>query len=167
MDTSAASRPTVSLVAAIARNGGIGRGGQLLVRLPEDLRHFKRVTLGSPIVMGRKTWDSIGRPLPGRRNIVITRDAAWKAEGADRAGSLESALAMASPAAKVYVIGGAEIYRLALPLADELVLTEIDADYDADTFFPAWPRAAFRETTRDTHRSPEGFDFHIVTYQKN
>lgn len=158
------SAPTVSLIAAVARNGGIGRNNQLLVHLPEDLAHFKRTTLGAPILMGRKTWDSIGRALPGRRNIVISRNPAFAATGAEVAPSLDAALDRVSAAPKVYVIGGASIYAAALPRADELVLTEIDADLEADTWFPAWDRRAFRQTARESHRSPQGFDYSFVTY---
>jgi dihydrofolate reductase len=160
-------RPIVSLIAVVARNGAIGRGNALLWRLPEDLRHFKRTTLGHPVVMGRKTWDSIGRPLPGRRNIVVTRDPQWQASGAERAGSLDEALALARNEARLFVIGGAQIYAQALPIADELVLTEVDADAaDADTFFPAWDRAAFTREPGDEHRSEQGFTYRFVTYQR-
>ena len=160
-------RPLLSLIAIVARNGAIGRGNALLWRLPEDLKHFKRTTLGSPVVMGRKTWDSIGRPLPGRRNIVITRDPQWQASGAERAGSLDEAMAMTNDAAKLYVIGGAQIYAQALPIADELVLTEVDADAgDADTFFPAWDRDAFTRHPGEEHRSEQGFTYRFVTYQR-
>src|SRR5215203_3904755 len=107
-------RPVISLVAVVARDGGIGRDGGLLVRLPDDLRRFKQITLGTPVVMGRKTWQSIGRPLPGRRNIVLTRDPALRVEGAEAAASFDAALALAAPAPLVHVIGGAEIYALAL-----------------------------------------------------
>ena len=167
MQTSAPARPVVSLIAIVARNGGIGRGNALLWRLSEDLKHFKRTTLGHPVVMGRKTWDSIGRPLPGRRNIVVTRDPQWHASGAERAGSLDEALALARGEAKVFVIGGAQIYAQALPLADELVLTEVDADAaDADVFFPAWNRAAYTRTAGDEHHSEQGFTYRFVTYHR-
>src|SRR6478752_5378853 len=133
-------RPAVSLVAAVARDGGIGHAGGLLVRLPDDLRRFKQITLGTPIVMGRKTWQSIGRPLPERRNIVLSRDATFRAEGAETVTSLDSALALtlADSAPLVHVIGGGELYALALPIADELQLTEIDGQFPADVFFPPW-----------------------------
>jgi dihydrofolate reductase len=156
--------PTVSLIAAVARNGGIGRNNQLLVRLPEDLAHFKRTTLGAPILMGRKTWESIGRALPGRRNIVVSRNPAFAAADAEVAPSLDAALALVGAEPKAYVIGGASIYAAALPRADELVLTEIDADLPADTWFPAWDRHAFRQTAREPHRSAQGFDYSFVTY---
>ncbi|NUZ08174.1 dihydrofolate reductase [Piscinibacter koreensis] len=166
MDRRAPSRPLVSLVAAVARDGGIGRDNGLLVHLPEDLKHFKRTTLGAPIVMGRRTWDAIGRPLPGRRNIVITRDPKWHADGAERAASLDAAVTLAAPAPKVYVIGGAQIYALALPDADELVLTELDAEFDADTWFPAWPREAFLQQPGESHVAPQGFTYRFVTYSR-
>lgn len=160
-------RPTVSLVAAVARDGGIGRSGDLLVRLPEDLRHFKRLTLGAAIVMGRKTWDSIGRPLPGRQSIVISRDPKWRADGAEGVPSLAAALARACPGAgSAFVIGGAAIYALALPVADQLVLTEIDASFPADTFFPPWDRSLFDEVSRHSHQTPDGLRYDIATYQR-
>ena len=158
--------PAVSLVAIVARDGGIGHRGGLLVRLPEDLRRFKQITIGTPVVMGRKTWQSIGRALPGRRNIVVTRDAAFRAEGAEVAPSLDAALALAGDAPIVHVIGGAEIYELALPIADELQLTEIDAEFAADTFFPAWRREDWRLVAREPHESAEGIRFSFATYKK-
>ena len=160
------SRPAVSLVAAVARDGGIGHRGGLLVRLPDDLRRFKQITLGTPIVMGRKTWQSIGRPLPGRRNIIVTRDAAFRAEGAETAASLDAALVLAGSAPLVHVVGGADLYALALPIADELQLTEIDAQFPADTFFPAWERSRFVEVAREPHQTAEGLRYAFVTYKK-
>ena len=159
-------RPAVSLVAIVARDGGIGHRGGLLVRLPDDLRHFKQITLGTPMVMGRKTWQSIGRPLPGRRSIVVSRDPAFHAEGAEVAPSLDAALALASSVPLVHVVGGAEIYALAMPLADELQLTELDAQFPADTFFPAWDRSRFVEVARDQRETAEGLHYAFVTYKK-
>ncbi|MEO8312462.1 MAG: dihydrofolate reductase [Caldimonas sp.] len=159
-------RPAVSLVAAVARDGGIGHRGGLLVRLPDDLRRLKQITLGTPIVMGRKTWQSIGRPLPGRRNIVVTRDPAFRAEGADVVTTLDAALALAAPAPLVHVLGGAEIYSLALPIADELQLTEIDAEFPADVFFPAWDRRGFAQVAREPRETAEGLRYAFVTYKK-
>lgn len=144
--------PTLALIAAVARNGAIGKDGGLLWHEPEDLKHFRRVTMGCPVIMGRKTWDSLParfRPLPGRRNVVITRNSAWRADGAEAAPSLDAALALLADAPKVFVIGGGELYAHALPHASELVLTEIDADFDGDTFFPPWERARFTETSRE------------------
>jgi len=157
-------RPTLSLIAAVARNGAIGKANALLWREPEDQKHFRRVTMGSPVIMGRKTWDSLPvrfRPLPGRRNVVITRDAGWREEGADAVASIDAALALLAGSDKAFVIGGAEIYALALPLADELVLTEIDADLDGDVFFPTWDRSHYTCTGRDPRA---GYSF--VTYKK-
>jgi dihydrofolate reductase len=149
---SATPRPRLALIAAVARNGTIGKAGGLLWHEPEDQKHFRRITMGCPVIMGRKTWNSLParfRPLPGRRNVVITRDAGWHADGADAVPSLEAALALLADAPKAFVIGGAEVYALALPHADELVLTEIDADLDGDTFFPRWDRSRFSESSRD------------------
>jgi dihydrofolate reductase len=159
--------PGLSLIAIVARDGGIGQNNALLWHLSEDLQHFKRTTLGCPVIMGRKTWDSIGRPLPGRRNIVVTRNAAWNAVGADAVTDLESALKSAADAPKVFVIGGAQLYAAALPWADELVLTEVDAQAPADTFFPAWERSAFTETQRDAHTDASGLSYAFVTYRRN
>ncbi len=165
-DNADMSPPIVALIAAVARNGAIGRNNALLCRIAEDLRFFKRTTLGSPVVMGRKTWDSIGRPLPGRRNVVVTRNPAWHAEGAEAAGSLDEALARLSDSPRVFVIGGAEIYAQALPLADELVLTEIDADFDGDAFFPAWDRSAFLAEASEPRVSEDGHRYRWVTYRR-
>jgi dihydrofolate reductase len=161
----------LTLIAAVARNGCIGKGGTLPWRLPADLQHLRRVTMGCPVVMGRKTWDSLPprfRPLPGRRNIVVTRQAQWRADGAEAVPSLEAALGRVADAAKVFVIGGAELYRAALPRADELVLTEIAREFDGDAHFPDWDRAQFREVSRDVHRAdpPDGFTFAFVTYER-
>jgi dihydrofolate reductase len=158
--------PTLTLIAAVAHRGAIGKDNQLLVHLPGDLPRFKRLTMGHPIVMGRKTWDSIGRPLPGRRNIVITRNANWSAPGAEAVQSLAAALAIAGDVERVCVIGGAEIYALALPRADELRLTEIDADFDADAFFPDWPREAYDVTSTETHTTPDGLVYRYVDYHR-
>jgi len=159
--------PVLALIAAVDRRRAIGRGGELLWHERDDQRHFRAVTMGCPVIMGRKTWDSIGRALPGRRNIVVTRDAAWRAEGAERAGSLDEALALVADAPKAFVIGGGELYALALPHADELVLTEVDASFgDADTFFPAFDRAGFVEEARDARVAADGTRFAFVTYRR-
>jgi len=161
------------LIAAVARGGAIGRGNELPWHLPEDLKHFRASTQGAPVIMGRRTWESLPprfRPLPGRTNIVVTRDADWQAEGALRAGSLEEARAAAGEAPRAFVIGGGELYRAALPQADELLLTELELDVpDADVFFPAWHAAGFGEVTRERHQAaaPNHFDFAFVTYRRN
>jgi len=161
------------VIAAVARNGVIGHDNTLLWRLPEDARWFRAQTLGCPVVMGRKTWDSLPerfRPLPGRMNLVITRQPGWSAPGAQAAPSLEAALvvAQATQPRKVFVIGGAEVYAAALPLADELVLTEIDADFEGDSLFPAWDRSAFVEVERERHQAapPNDFEFSFVRYKR-
>lgn len=161
--------PTLSLIAAVARNGAIGRNNALLWSEPEDHKHFRRITMGCPVIMGRKTWDSLParfRPLPGRRNIVLTRDRTWRAEGAQSAASITDALALLEGTAKAFVIGGAEVYALALPLATELVLTEIAADLHGDTFFPPWDRAQFTVTSREPHVGESGVSYSFVTYTK-
>jgi len=159
----------VSLLAAVARGGVIGRDGVLPWRLGEDLAHFRAVTMGHPVVMGRRTWESLPerfRPLPGRRNIVVTRNPSWHDEGAERATSVEDALRRLSHEGRVSVIGGGEIFAAALPLADELVLTEIDLEVEGDTFFPDWDRGEFRETSRESHVSDDGTTFAFVTYER-
>ena len=168
----------LALIAAVARNGAIGRDNDLLWRLPEDMAFFKRTTLGHPVIMGRRTWDSIParfRPLPGRANIVVTRQAGWQAEGAAVAHSLDEALALARTvqggagvSAIAYVIGGAQLYAEALPRADELVLTEIARDFDGDAHFPDDARTGFDEIAREMHRAapPNDFDFAFVRYRR-
>ena len=144
--------PRITLVAAVARNGVIGADGGMPWHLPADLRHFKAVTMGHPMVMGRRTFDSIGRALPGRRTIVVTRDRGWSAPGVDVAHSLEDALAAAAdgdPAQPVMVVGGGEIYRQAMPLADRLEITHVDTDASGDTTFPDIDPAGWREESRE------------------
>jgi dihydrofolate reductase len=163
------TRPALALIAAVARNGVIGHDNRLLWKLPEDMRHFRSLTMGHPVVMGRKTWDSLPerfRPLPGRRNIVVTRNAAWRANGAEAAPSPEAALALLPAGEPVFVIGGADLYVATLALADELLLTEIDAAFEGKTRFPDWDRNAFVEAERQTQRAapPNDFDFSFVRY---
>jgi dihydrofolate reductase len=154
-------------VAAVAQGGVIGRDNAIPWRIREDMERFRAVTMGHPVVMGRRTWDSLPdrfRPLPGRRNVVVTRNDAWQADGVQRAGGLADALRLLDGAPQVFVIGGAELYAEALSLADELLLTEIDAEVEGDTFFPSWDRAAFREELRERHVSDMGIRFSFVTY---
>ena len=148
----------VTIVVAMAENRTIGKDGDLPWRLPADLKHFKAVTMGKPILMGRKTWESIGRPLPGRLNVVITRDADYRADGVTVVHSLEGALEAAreSGADEACVVGGAEIYRLALPLADRLELTEVHAAVEGDTAFPAFDPADWSETARARFEAEDG-----------
>lgn len=155
----------LTLIAAVARNGVIGRDNALPWHLPEDLQHFKRCTLGKPLLMGRRTWESIGRPLPNRRSVVLTRQAGWRATGAETAGSLAEALALTADAPEVCIIGGTCLFAEALPSADQLLLTEIDADFDGDSVFPHWPREAFDELSREPHQSTAGWRYAFVRYQ--
>lgn len=142
------------LVVARAENGAIGKEGRLPWHLPDDLRHFKRVTMGTPMVMGRRTFDSLPGLLPGRRHIVVTRDPTWSALGAERATTPEEALQMAG-GERVSIIGGAEIFAAFLPIADEVILTEVHASPEADTFMPAFDEAVWRETERVGHSACE------------
>lgn len=130
----------ISLIAAMAENRVIGKGNSMPWRMPADLQHFKQITMAKPVIMGRKTFLSIGRPLPGRRNIVISRDSAFVATGIERAASPEAALALIAGTAEVMIIGGGEIYRHFMPLATDLYLTFIDAAIEGDTYFPEWPQ---------------------------
>ncbi len=145
------SPPRLTLIVARARNGVIGKGNAMPWKIPGEQAYFKRVTMGHPIIMGRKTWESIGRPLPGRRSLVVSRNPGFVAPGAEVVASLEAALAQCDGATDAFVIGGAELYRLALPRADRLLITEIDHDFDGDTFFPAPDPAHWREAARDHH----------------
>ena len=157
----------IALIAAVARNGAIGRDNALLFHEPADQKHLRQTTMGCPVIMGRKTWDSLParfRPLPGRRNIVLSHDAAFTAAGAEVAASLPEALALVHEATRVFVLGGAQLYAQALPLAHMLVLTEIDADLPGDVFFPAWDRTQFTEHSRSSQRTASGVAYEFVTY---
>jgi dihydrofolate reductase len=156
----------IYLIAAVAKNGVIGANGKLPWQLPEDLTHFKNLTLGHPIIMGRRTWESLGKPLRGRENIVISRRAGFQAPGASVAATLEAAVALCTGEPVAFVIGGAEIYAAALPLADGLVLTEIQQDFEGDTRFPAWDRKAWRATQKETHTSADGVRFDFLLYER-
>ena len=153
---------SVTLLAAVGENGVIGRDGGLPWHLPGDLPHVKRTTLGHVVVMGRRTYDSIGKPLPGRTTIVVTRDADWAAPGVTACGDIESALRVAGEFdPEVYVLGGAEIYRLAMPYADRLLISEVPQSPDGDTYFPEIDSQVWGETDRAPR---EGFD--VVTYER-
>ncbi|MCX8085361.1 MAG: dihydrofolate reductase [Rhodocyclaceae bacterium] len=157
----------IVIIAAVARNGVIGRSGALPWHLPEDLAHFKALTLGHAVIMGRKTWQSLPerfRPLPGRTNIVITRNAEFAAPGAIVADSLPAALAKVGAGQTAYVIGGAKLYAHALPHAQRLELTEIDADIEGDAYFPAFDQRQWREVERVAGKSAAGLPYAFVTY---
>ncbi|CAN7731097.1 dihydrofolate reductase [Pseudorhodoferax sp. LjRoot39] len=159
--------PTLHLIWAQAANGVIGRNNTLPWRLPEDMAHFKATTMGCPVVMGRKTWDSLPprfRPLPGRINIVLTRRADWQADGALRAASLEEALGLCPAEAKVWVTGGADVYAQAQPLASTAVVTEIEATFEGDAFAPQLD-GAWTEVARERQVSATGLAFSFVHYR--
>jgi dihydrofolate reductase len=153
----------LSLIVAMADNHVIGHNNRLPWHLPADLKHFRAITLGKPVLMGRKTWESIGRPLPGRTNIVITRNADYLAADCVVVHSLDEALRAAGSAAEVMVIGGAELYRQALPQADTLYLTLVHGEFEGDTRFPDWRPDDWRETARidhgPDHRNPHAYSF--------
>ena len=160
----------LTLIAAVARNGAIGKNNGLLWREPLDQRRFRAATMGHAVVMGRKTWDSLParfRPLPGRRNVVVTRNPQLHEEGAETAASLADALQRLAATSQVFVIGGAQLYAQALPLADEMMLTEIAADLDGDVFFPAWAESDWLPVSRQPHLAQDGTPFVFVTYHRN
>jgi dihydrofolate reductase len=158
--------PELVLIAAVARNGVIGRGNRLPWHLPEDLRHFKAVTMGHPILMGRRTWESLGRPLPGRRNLVVSRNRDYRAAGAEVFPDLAAALVACAGEPTVFVIGGGELYAQALPAASRLLLTEVGIDPDGDAYFPAFARGEWNETTREPGRAANGLSFAFVEYRR-
>jgi dihydrofolate reductase len=158
----------LNLIFARARNGVIGHNNTLPWHLPEDLAHFKATTLGQPVIMGRKTWDSLPvkfRPLPGRMNIVVTRQTDWQSDGAHVVHSVDEALQACPTDAQPWVIGGAELYRLAMPLATRVVVTEIDAEYEGDAFAPELD-ASWHEASRTTHVAANGLHFSVVNWLK-
>lgn len=158
--------PCLTIIVATDQERGIGINNTLPWRLPEDLAFFKRTTSGHPVIMGRKTFESIGRPLPNRRNIVITRNPGWRHEGVEAVNSLDAALELlgGTPA---FVIGGAQIYQEALPCTDRLIVTEIGKSFDCDAFFPAIDPQQWKEVAREQYHSQQnGFDYAFVTYQK-
>lgn len=164
----------LGMIVAAAENGVVGRDNDLPWRLPEDLRHFKRMTLGKPVIMGRKTFESIGRPLPERHNIVISRDPDYRAAGAVVVATLEAALdeagsaARATGAGEVMVIGGAHIYALALPRVERLYVTEVHAEVEGDTFLPPIDWRQWRERSRERHAASgdNPYDYSFVTYER-
>lgn len=167
------SAPRIAMIVAMGRNRGIGQDGDLPWRLPGDLRFFKQTTMGKPVVMGRKTWESLPFPLPGRTNIVVTRDRGYRAEKAEVVNDIDMALNLATAAAiaagkdEVMVIGGAEIYRLLLDRADRVYLTEVDAEPEADAFFPELDPADWTEVARTEPIEEEGKPaYAFVTYDR-
>jgi dihydrofolate reductase len=156
----------LTIVVATDSQGGIGINNTLPWRLPEDLAHFKRTTTGHPIIMGRKTFDSIGRPLPNRRNIVVTRNPDWRHEGVDAVASLKDAADLVN-GTEAFIIGGAQIYADALPQVGKLIVTEIGKVFECDAWFPAIDRKEWKETAREAYHSAQnGFDYAFVTYER-
>jgi dihydrofolate reductase len=160
------SGPRVYLVAAVASNRIIGSNGRLPWSLPEDLKHFKRLTLGHPVIMGRRTWESLKGPLPGRDNIVVSATPGYDAAGAAVANSLEGALALCAGEPVAFVIGGSRLFAESLPIADGLVMTEIDRPYEGDTWFPQYDRSRWKESQRERHAAADGTKFDFVLYEK-
>jgi dihydrofolate reductase len=158
--------PRVYLVAAVAANRIIGANGTLPWRLPEDMRFFKELTLGHPVIMGRRTWESLKGPLPGRENIVVTRKPGYDAPGAALAGSLEAALAFCAGEPVAFVIGGSRLFEESLPIAAGLVLTELHRDFPGDTWFPKFDRTQWREAQREAHTAADGMRFDFVRYER-
>jgi dihydrofolate reductase len=159
--------PHIYLIAAVAANGVIGIDGRLPWSLPEDLRHFKRLTLGHPIIMGRKTWESLGRKaLPGRENIVVTGTPGYQAPGATVANSLGAALALCAAESRVFVIGGERLFAESMRIATGMMLTEIARDFRGDARFPPFERSQWRETRREAHTAADGMRFDFVLYER-
>jgi len=169
MATGAPAPPRIALIAAVAANGVIGADNRLPWRLPEDLERFRALTLGHAVIMGRKTWESLPRALPGRQNIVVTRQRGYVAAGADAAPSFAAALECVRMPEPVFCIGGGEIYRAALPFATTLHLTEIARAFEGDARFPPFERIDWRETAREVHAPDEagGFAYAYVTYERD
>lgn len=158
----------LSIIVAMARNRTIGINNTLPWRCPEDLKHFKVLTMGHHMIMGRKTFDSIGKPLPGRTTVVVTRDRNLKIEGCVMAHSIADAIQACAGDAEIFIVGGAEIYAQALPLANTLYITEIQQDVEGDAHFPGFDENAWRETAREirSQETPQPLQYHFVTYQR-
>ena len=157
----------LNLIVAVAHHNVIGMAGKMPWHLPAELAYFKRITMGHPIVMGRKTFDSIGRPLPGRRNIVVTANQAWRRDGVEVAGSIEAALSMVE-GSSAFVIGGATLYATALPMADRVYLTAIDATLEGDTFFPDLTPEKWREVSRERREKDDknAYNVDFVVFER-
>jgi len=157
---------TINVIAAMARNRVIGIRNTLPWRLPADLQHFKALTMGHHIIMGRKTFESIGKPLPGRTTVIVTRDADYRVKNCITADSIDAAISACGADPEIFFVGGAELYGQVLSRADRLYLTEIQADYPGDAYFPAFDAKDWLETARQVHLSPDGLGYHFVTYQR-
>jgi dihydrofolate reductase len=159
----------ISMVVAVSENNAIGKDNALLWKLPIDLKHFKNITNGHTVIMGRKTYDSMGKPLPNRRNIVITRTADLEIQGAEVVNTLDDAFELCKSEAEIFVIGGAEIYKQSLSVADRIYLTRVHHNFEADTFFPVIDSRIWRETESERHESDEkhAFAFTFSTLLNN
>jgi dihydrofolate reductase len=157
----------INVIAAMAQNRVIGINNTLPWRLPADLQHFKALTMGHHIIMGRKTFESIGKPLPGRTTVIVTRDASYRVDGCITATSLDAAIAACATDPDIFFVGGADLYAQILPRADRLYLTEIQAEYDGDARFPEFDRGVWHEIERQQNVSPDGLGYHFVTYQRH
>ena len=156
---------TISLIAALGKNRIIGNENKLIWAIPEDMKHFRELTTGKTVVMGRKTYESIGRPLPKRKNIIITRDKEYKAEGCIVAHSLEEALSQAGQG-EIMVIGGAQIYSQFLPKANRMYLTLIDHEFQGDAKFPSWDESRWKQANKEEHKNHTGLAFTFITLEK-
>lgn len=156
----------LSIIAAMAKNRVIGINNKLPWRLPEDLQHFKAVTLGHHIIMGRKTWESLPGKLPGRTHVVVTRSPVFQAEGCVVVNSIDNAIAACKGDSEAFFVGGADLYGQALAIAQRLYLTEIQADFEGDARFPEFDRSQWRETERRVNRTEAGLEYHFVTYER-
>lgn len=157
---------TLSIIAAVARNRVIGLNNTLPWHLPEDLKRFRALTMGHHIIMGRKTFESLGRLLPGRTSVIVTRNSRYHVEGALIAHSLEQAIMMCGSDEEAFLIGGAELYKQGLQLADRLYITEIHAEFSGDAFFPEYDASAWKETSRESYTSEKGLAFSYVTCER-
>lgn len=167
MTASKAARPRITIIVAYAKNRVIGRGGNIPWRLVGDLKRFRQLTMGHNIIMGRKTWESIGRLLPGRKHIIVSRKPGYEVAGAKVVDSVEAAVAAARDDSEIFVIGGGEIYARALPLADRILATEIEAKFDGDTYFPELEKGNWRETARQSGEDSErGLRYFFVTLER-
>ncbi|MBU1214768.1 MAG: dihydrofolate reductase [Gammaproteobacteria bacterium] len=159
---------SLSLIVAMAKNRSIGVDNTLPWRCPEDLKHFKALTMGHHMIMGRKTFDSIGKPLPGRTTVIVTRNAALKVEGCLVAHSLQDAIALCASDEQTFIVGGAELYAQAMPWVDTMYITEIQQDVEGDAHFPAFDPAQWQEVAREvrSQTEPQSLQYHFVTYRR-
>ncbi|HEU0282950.1 MAG TPA: dihydrofolate reductase [Gallionella sp.] len=162
------SQPNISLIVAMAKNRTIGINNTLPWRCPEDLKHFKALTMGHHMIMGRKTFDSIGKPLPGRTTVVVSRNASLQIEGCIVVNSLQDAIAACAGDSEIFIVGGAELYAQALPLVHTLYITDIQQDVTGDAHFPAFDTSSWIEVAREvrSQSEPQPLDYHFVTYRR-